>query len=145
MWENVNYLSPSHVSDNLDNAVSIYKTMFLNMQRAMGNDGNKAPNKVILMLAVIGYYKMKGPRQIPCNIKKADIQMIFADYWKRYVSPTQGWKQDISTPWELMEKEPFWHVCKDSTKGCYLDESLQKLIIDNTTRKELRSTLLCML
>jgi len=138
-------ITSSQVSDNLDNVVSIYKTMFLNMRRAMGKEGNIAPHKVILMLAVIGYYKMKGPRQIPCNIKKTDIQMIFADNWKKYVSPTQGWKQDITTPWEHMTSEPFWHVCKDSTKGCYLDESLQKLIIEDATRKEFRRTLLNML
>lgn len=128
-----------------NNTVEIYRKMLLNMHRASSPNGTKAPHKVILMLAILGHYKNKSERSIPSNIKMSDLQVLFADYWRKYVNPSQGWTQNLSTPWERMDSEPFWHRCSDTSKGCFLDPTLQELIVDIDIRKDLWQTLKSML
>lgn len=131
--------------DPRSHTIEIYRKMLLNMHRAPGSNGTKAPHKVILMLAILGYYKNKSVRSIPSNIKMSDLQVLFADYWRKYVNPSQGWTQNLSTPWERMDSEPFWHRCADSSKGCFLDATLQELLIDADIRKDLWQSLKSML
>lgn len=131
--------------DPRSHTIEIYRKMLLNMHRAPGSNGTKAPHKVILMLAILGYYKNKSVRSIPSNIKMSDLQVLFADYWRKYVNSSQGWTQNLSTPWERMDSEPFWHRCSDTSKGCFLDPTLQELIVDIDIRKDLWKTLKSML
>ena len=133
------------VKQGSSSLVDKYKKQFLSMHRAPGANGTKAPHKVILMLTILGLYRFKSAKQVPLYIKMLDIQMSFSNYWQKYVNPATGWTQSLSTPWEHMISEPFWHVCKDTNKGCYLDEDLQKLLVAEKSRKALKETLLTML
>lgn len=137
-------LEPSTV-DARSMTIEIYRNMFLNMHRASGNNGKKAPHKVVLMLSILSVYKNKSERSIPSNIKMVDIQVSFAENWRKYVNPSDGWTPNIGTPWEHMTSEPFWHRCTDISKGCYLDQSLQYLLIDEEIRKDYSQTLKSML
>lgn len=101
-----------------------YKPMMQHMNRSKQN-GNIAPHKVILMLAIIRYHMKYSPRVMEVN---EVIRSYFMDYWRKYVHSTD-WSPNILTPWEYMDSEPFWHWVKEgSIKKAYLDEDLYYLL-----------------
>ena len=116
-----------------------YKAMFQTMKRSKTN-GHTAPHKVILMLALISYFKKHIVRVMEIDM---DMKVYFMDYWRKYVH-TDEWSSNIRMPWEHMTSEPFWHWIDENTKSeAYLDDDLFYLIHhDKSARVELKKYLI---
>lgn len=137
-------ISHSVVNNDISTSVSAanlqkYQTLFKHLKRSNRN-GELAPHKIILLLAVLALYK--NPDQQKTTLIKLTDNLIslFDQYWGWYVK-SDIWAKDISMPWKHMPNEPFWHECKDKSKGCYIDPDLRKLLTNTDYRKSLREVL----
>lgn len=120
-----------------------YQAMLQRLHRSKNAKGHIAPHKVILMLAIISYFKKHIVRVMEID---NDMKVFFMDYWRKHVHSDE-WTSNIYMPWEHMGSEPFWHwVTEDSTTEAYLDDDLYYMIHhDKSARSALRRTLIDML
>ena len=120
-----------------------YQAMMQRLHRSKNAKGHIAPHKVILMLAIISYFKKHIVRVMEID---NDMKVFFMDYWRKHVHSDE-WTSNIYMPWEHMGSEPFWHwVTEGSTTEAYLDDDLYYLIHhDKSARIALKNTLLAML
>ena len=124
---------------SVDIAFDTYKKYFKSLKRSNRN-GELAPHKIILLLSILALYKDPSQQKTVLIKMTPELEEIFERYWNWYVkSPI--WKKDISMPWKHMVNEPFWHECKDPSKGCYIDAELKTLLVDTGYRASLREIL----
>ena len=117
-----------------------YQNYFAFLKRSNRN-GELAPHKVILMLAIMKLYE--SPKQYKTVLVKLTPELIelFNHYWREYVN-SPIWIKDIKMPWTHMKSEPFWHECYNAAKGCWIDEELKTLFRNVYYREALRNVLL---
>lgn len=122
-----------------DTPLSRYIWYFQHLNRS-NRGGEKAPHKIILLLAVLALYANAQQQKKVVISLSQELTDLFNQYWRMYVkSPI--WKMDITMPWTHMSSEPFWHDCHDESKGCYIDTELRDLLQNVMNRKELREVL----
>ena len=120
-----------------------YQSMLQHLHRSKNANGHIAPHKIILMLAIISYFKKHVVRVMEID---NDMKVFFMDYWRKYVHSDE-WSPNIRMPWEHMGSEPFWHwVNEGSTTEAYLDDDLYYMIHHSKeSRIKLKQTLLDLL
>lgn len=124
-------------------SIEEYQSMFQHLHRSKNANGHIAPHKIILMLAIISYFKKHVVRVMEID---NDMKVFFMDYWRKYVHSDE-WSPNIRMPWEHMGSEPFWHwVNKDNTTEAYLDDDLYYMIHHiKESRIKLKQTLIDLL
>lgn len=120
-----------------------YQSMLQHLHRSKNANGHIAPHKIILMLAIISYFKKHVVRVMEID---NDMKVFFVDYWRKYVHSDE-WSPNIRMPWEHMGSEPFWHwVNEGSTTEAYLDDDLYYMIHHiKDSRIKLKQTLIDLL
>ena len=121
-------------------SIEAYQSMFQHLQRSKNANGHIAPQKIILMLAVISHTKKYLGRVMKID---ADMKVFFMDYWRKYVHSDE-WTPSILMAWNDMGAEPFWHwVNEGSTTEAYLDDDLFYMIHHiKESRIKLKQTLI---
>ena len=144
-----------------------YKKCFLHLKRS-SKRGEKAPHKLILLLAVFERVKgllamgAAGQRMIGRNLIDLNpkLEQYFYAYWHEYVD-SDLFLPAFATPFFHMENEPFWTLTLKKDKapassqtekklyelyeGAYIDAELMALLINDTSREELRTFVLDLL
>ena len=115
-----------------------YMLYFKDLKRSVRNY-QKAPHKVILMLAVLALYKSSTQQQTEILVKSPALINLFDQYWQKNVHSTI-WTKDINMPWKHMISEPFWHY-NEKTKTTYIDKELRDLLKETENRVALREVL----
>lgn len=115
-----------------------YKSCFRNLKRSSRN-GQSAPHKVILLLAIIALYINTFQQQTEILVKSPALIKLFDQYWQKNVH-SNFWSKDINMPWKQMISEPFWHY-DEKTKTTYIDKDLRDLLKDTGNRIALRNVL----
>ena len=144
-----------------------YKKCFLHLKRS-SKRGEKAPHKLILLLAVFERVKglldmgTAGQRMIGRNLIDLNpkLEHYFYANWHEYVD-SDVFSPAFATPFYHMENEPFWTLTLKKDKapassqtekklyelyeGAYIDAELMALLINDTSREELRTFVLDLL
>lgn len=118
--------------------LQLYIKYFNSLTRSKRN-GELAPHKIILLLAVLALYK--NPEQQKTTLIKLsdDLKSLFDQYWKSYVK-SDIWAKGISMPWKHMISEPFWHY-DEKSNTTYIDKELRVLLKETENRIALRDVL----
>lgn len=148
--------------------ITYYKKAFVNLRRqSYGTE--RAPHKVILLLAVIDRVEQlaamgtAGRRMIDRNLIDLNpkLERFFYRNWNRNVM-SDKYHAVFHVPFYHMKNEPFWHlvrknngikedgnvtdaVLKANYIGAQIDKDLMDLLLESTTREELRDFLLNLL
>lgn len=147
--------------------ISYYKKCFLHLSRS-GRRGERAPHKLILLLAVFERVEelvakgVAGQHMIERNLIDLNpkLEQYFYANWHKYID-SETFSPAFATPFYHMENEPFWTlVLKKDRKpasyqsesnlfklyeGAYIDAELMAILTDEASREELRNYVLGLL
>lgn len=147
--------------------LSYYKKCFLHLNRS-GRRGERAPHKLVLLLAVFdrveGLLAMgdAGQRMIGRNLidLHPKLEKYFYSNWYKYIS-SETFSPAYAMPFFHMANEPFWTlVLKKDQKapssqseatlykayeGAYIDAELMALLVNESTREDLRNFVVSLL